>query len=107
MVEDQGQAKSWVSFMALVIVWFFWKPFLSFFLFFFLDNIEKGTHTLKGFEDFGIKSETAIAGKKCFESVFLKIVTNYVNMASYSVIQHAVYPKNSFSILNFYIKLMR
>ena len=37
------------------------------------------------FEDFGIKSEAAIAGKKCLESVFLKILTNYVNMAFYSV----------------------
>lgn len=67
MTCDQGHAKSWVSFMALVIVWFSGSLF-SFF--FFLDNIEKGTHTLQGFEDFGIKSETAIASKKCFESVF-------------------------------------
>ena len=77
------------------------------FIFFFLDNIEKGTHTLKGFEDFRIKSGTAIAGKKCLESVFLKILTNYVNIAYYSVIRHDIYPKNIFSILNFHIKLMR
>ena len=47
------------------------------FLSFFLDNIEKGTHTLKGFEDFRIKSGTAIAGKKCLESVFLEVEVGF------------------------------
>ena len=66
MCQDLGFQIS-ISLMALIILWFFWQH-----CFFFLDNIEEGTYTLKGFEDFGIEPEAAVEHRKCLGSVFLK-----------------------------------